>query len=402
MGNLQIEFIFQEWFPSFITLILVSIFGLFLLSESVRLVKARRALRTRILVTGSRGKSGTIRILHSLFLLNNIPVYSKITGTTAVELFPDEVEKPTTRLGTAGIPEMKTSMLKSRKYKVKVGIFESMAVTPKLIELVDRIIRPHISIIPTIRLDHTEEEGRNELEIAENILHAVRRSTTVFTAVDQPRIIARYQEMSKEHGFEIHFVRPSPDQPEIPGRHPTNVAIAIAIAKHLGLSQEGLEETGTLEPEEHIFHRMVFDGQIIELYDISGANDPQSAYEAFQKLSIPRDRLVIPVVVNRWERPHRGAIFSRVFEDYKPFVFRVGTVKRGNRPIGSSTQNYIPLGPERVLTTGTLRRFINSNLPEVNTPNVALVLFANVHEPSADRIRSLFWSEGEVIEQVGN
>lgn len=396
------EIYFEDWGPGWTALSLTVVFGVYLVTQSARLIRARQTLETRILVTGSRGKSGTIRILHALFLSNQIPVYSKITGTTAVELFPDGSEKPTVRRGAAGIPEMKSAVLRSQAHEATVGVFESMAVTPKLIELVDRIIKPHIGVIPTIRLDHTEEEGLTELEIGENILYSIRRCQEVFVAVDQPEIISRYKEMALEYGINIHFVSAAADQPNIPGQHPTNVALTIAVANHLGLNWQGIVQRCTLEPEANIFHRLYHDGQLIELYDISGANDPQSAREAFQNLPISKDRLVIPVVVNRWARPQRGVIFSAVFEQFEPFVLRVGTQKRGNRNPGERQQNYIPLGPERLINLDTLSNFLNSKLPEENKPNIALVLFSNVHEPSADRIRDLFQKHGEVLEQVSD
>ena len=396
MGEIYLE----DWGPGWTSLTLTATFGIVLIWQARSLYKAQKALRTRILVTGSRGKSGTVRLLHVLFLANKIPTYSKITGTTAVELFPDGTEKPTVRRGAAGIPEMKSSLMRSRKLGAQVGVFESMAISPKLIDLVDRIIRPQIGIIPTIRLDHTEEEGADELEIAENILLAISRSKDIFTAVEQPAIIHRYRELADEHGFNVHFVTPSTDQPEIPGQHPTNIAIAIAIAKHLGLAWEGALGKSSLEPEANVFHRYSNNGQKIELFDISGANDPESASQAFRNLPIADDRVVIPVVVNRWERPQRGVIFSSVFEDYEPFVLRVGTQKRGNRKFGIRTQGFISLGVNHTVSMESLLRFVNSKLHLAASPNIALVLFANVHEPTADRIRHLFRTHGETLEQV--
>lgn len=394
------EIYFEDWGPGWTSLALTASFGLLLIWQARSLYRAQKALRTRILVTGSRGKSGTVRLLHVLFLANKIPTYSKITGTTAVELFPDGTEKPTVRRGAAGIPEMKSSLMRSKKLGAQVGVFESMAITPKLIDLIDRIIRPQIAVIPTIRLDHTEEEGADELEIAENIILAIARSKDIFTAVEQPDIIQRYRKLADEHGFNIHFVTPSEDHPKIPGQHPTNVAIAIAVAEHLGLTWKGALTKSSLEPEANVFHRYSHKGQQIELFDISGANDPESAREAFQKLPIADDRLVIPLVVNRWERPQRGVIFSSVFEDYEPFVLRVGTQKRGNRRLGSKTYGFIPLGITHTVSIDSLIRFINSNLNLPATPNITLVLFANVHEPAADRIRHLFKTHGETLEQV--
>ena len=162
---------FEDWGPGWVALTFTAIFGVFLIRQAYLLNKARESSRLRILVTGSRGKSGTVRLLHNLMIGSDIRTYSKITGTTAVELFPDGSEKPTVRYGSAGIPEMKMAMRRSLKLGVTSIVFESMAVTPKLIELVDRIVKPHIGVIPAITLDHTEEEGLNELEIATNIIY---------------------------------------------------------------------------------------------------------------------------------------------------------------------------------------------------------------------------------------
>ena len=390
---------FENWGPGSVSLVLTAAFGLLLVVQASTLYKAQRKLRSRILITGSRGKSGTVRLFHALFLANGIPAYSKISGTTAVELFPDGSEKPTVRRGAAGIPEMKSALVRSQKVGAKVGIFECMAITPSLIRLVDRIVRPQIGIIPTIRLDHTEEEGSEELEISENILLALSHCNRIFTAVDQPEVAERYRRLAEEHGLKIDFVFPTADQPKIPGQHPTNVAIAIAVAKHLNLRWEEVLGHSSLEPAAHSFYRYSNGGQQIELFDISGANDPQSALEAFQGLPIMDDRLVIPVVVNRWDRPQRGAIFSRVFEQYEPFVLRVGTQKRGNQGYGRRSTGFESLGMNRTVSMNSLLKFVNSKLNLAAKPNIALVLFANVHEPAADRIRYLFKTEGILLEQ---
>jgi len=394
------EIYFEDWGPGWTSLGLTVLFGVVLAVQTYALNRAQKSLQTRILVTGSRGKSGTVRLLHAMLVDNGITAYSKVTGTTAAELMPDGTEKPTVRHGAAGIPEMKSAMLRSKSVGATFGVFESMAITPKLIELVDRIVRPQIGVIPTIRLDHTEEEGSDELEIASNILYSVRRCRDVFTAVEQPEIIARYKEMSKEFGFKIHFVSPSIDQPKIPGQHKTNVALAIAISEHLGLSSKDWMKKTTLEPEANIFHRFDDGSQTIELYDISSANDPQSAKEAFESLVIDQDRLVIPVVVSRWERPQRGVIFSSVFTEYEPIVFKIGTQKRGNKDYGECPGNCTPLRLNNTISMRSLLKFINSKLEKNAGSNIALVLFENVHHPTADRLRKLFQTHAKTLEQV--
>lgn|GEM_PF-2724167 len=391
---------FEDWGPGWVSLTFTAIFGVFLIRQAYLLNKARESSRLRILVTGSRGKSGTVRLLHNLMIGSDIRTYSKITGTTAVELFPDGSEKPTVRYGSAGIPEMKMAMRRSLKLGVTSIVFESMAVTPKLIELVDRIVKPHIGVIPAITLDHTEEEGLNELEIATNIIYSIRNCREIFVFEKRPEIKDAYKQMSEEFGFNLHFVEKHPDQPEVAGHHPTNVAMTIAIGEFLGLPWEKVCEQCSLEPEANIFHRIELPDQTLDLFDISGANDPESAKNAFAGLPIEKDRVVIPIVVNRWERPQRGVIFSEVFREYEPFVLRCGPRKRGNNNIATQQENFLMLEPQHLLSIETLARLINEKINTEEKQNVALVLFANVHQASADRIRKIFENKGETLKQV--
>ncbi len=83
---------FSSWIGGWTSLTFVVLYGIFLFFRSRKLRVAQGNPRTSILVTGSRGKSGTVRLIHGIMSLTGDPVYGKVTGTSAVELFPDGEE----------------------------------------------------------------------------------------------------------------------------------------------------------------------------------------------------------------------------------------------------------------------------------------------------------------------
>ena len=220
-----------SWIAGWTALVFVILYGVFLSIRARRLVTARGALSTRILVTGSRGKSGTVRLIHEILRRNGLPTFGKVTGTTAVELYPDGTEVPTTRLGAACVNEMPSAVMRANQLGATTGVFECMAVSPSLIELVsDSHIRPHIVVVPTIRLDHLEEEGLDEVSIARSIVDSVGKPGTLVVGVQQPEILEFFRATCRERGITLVEAVPRLGQPVVPGHHPTNVAVALAVS----------------------------------------------------------------------------------------------------------------------------------------------------------------------------
>ena len=136
---------FTSWIAGWTALAFVVAYGIFLIRRSSRLKKALDAVPSRILVTGSRGKSGTVRLIHEILRRSGQSAYGKVTGTVAVELYPDGSEHETVRLGAASVNEMPEAMMRSASLGASVGVFECMAVSPDLITMVSNShIRPRL------------------------------------------------------------------------------------------------------------------------------------------------------------------------------------------------------------------------------------------------------------------
>ncbi len=403
----------SSWVAGGTALTFVVAFGAALIADHVRAVRSRRRLRTRILVTGSRGKSGTVRLIHAALSGGDALVYAKMTGTLAAEIDVHGIETPTVRLGAAGVSEMPLAIRRAAAQGATSEVFECMAVTPALIALVQqKMVRAHIVVIPTIRLDHLEE-GLSELDIGMSILRALDRPSIVVTGVTQPRIAEAYRAHAAERGIDLRFAVPTANTPTAPGHHPVNVELALAVAELEGVPRavaiERLLAVST-EPRALTVQELQPEGAgLLRLVDLGGANDPQSAREAFDATGLDRDT-VIPVLVNRWERPLRALSFIGAAVHRFPVVAIAGTLHAHAVGLDHSLITkverlydetcFVPLRRRDcgsvLRLSAWVERFIASSPEGIPIPRPArtIVLLENTHDPTADALRRLFDEHG--------
>lgn len=410
----------SSWVAGGTALAFVLAFGASVIADAVRAERARRSIALRLLVTGTRGKSGTARLIHAALSGGDDLVYAKMTGTFAAEVDVRGVETPTVRLGAAGVGEMPLALRRAAAQGASVGVFECMAVTPSLISLVQqRMVRAHIVVIPTIRLDHLEEEGLSELDIGMSILQALDRPSIVVTGVTQPRIVEAYRAHAAARAIELRFVAPGAQTPAVPGHHPVNVELALAVAELRGVPRavaiERLLSVST-EPRALTVQEIVTPSVgALRLLDLGGANDPESAREAFEATGLERDA-VIPVLVNRWERPLRALSFIGAVVHRFPAVAIAGTLHRYAIRLdhGLITKverlydetRFVRLARSDCRSVETLAAWVDRFSAVASTsgrhssdglsPRAerTIVLLENTHDPTADALRRLFDRHG--------
>ena len=398
---------FTSWIAGWTALAFVVAYGIFLIRRSSQVAKAHDAVPTRILVTGSRGKSGTVRLIHEILRRSGQSAYGKVTGTIAVELYPDGSEHETVRLGAASVNEMPEAMMRSASLGASVGVFECMAVSPDLITMVSNShIRPQIVVIPTIRLDHLEEEGLDEETIGRSIIDSVGECDYLVVGIDQPDILDYAEEVCKERGITLVIASPSSTQPVIPGHHPTNIAVAVEVAALAGVEKKkALKFAVASSVEPRALTVMTYatkKKKHVEMIDLGGANDPQSAYEALDALSALRYP-VVPIIVNRWERPLRSLVFMSAVMSRFPVVGVSGT-------LGFLTQQFHSLVPdhtakphrESVVFRLTRKRASDLEalagtifpLTKKGATGISVIIMENTHEPTIDLLRTTFATQG--------
>lgn len=391
------------WGPGWASLTAVIVYGFLVIRRALRVNSARNRIEHRILITGSRGKSGTVRLIHAALRGGGIHAYGKITGTTAVELDVHGIEHPTVRVGANGVPEIRDSLVRAADQGATVAVIECMAVTPELITLVStQLVKPDIVIIPTIRLDHLEEEGHTELQIAMNIIRAVGRPRLIVTAVEQPEIRAAYTEYCAGAGIELDIVTTSSRQFTQPGHHPVNIAVALRVAKIFGViaanAKAGIRHSSR-EPEASQFHLWEGDSTHapFAVVDLGGANDPQSSAEALAASGITAfSSNLIPVIVNRWDRPLRSLSFvSAVTSSNFPVVMSTSTLFTALKSAATKTQHASTLTRSLAGNPHKLSEFLAQHTDSAHGVPT-LVLLENVHHPAVDSLRNTLAATGIV------
>ncbi len=402
MNSIHIE----DWGPGWTSLIAVVIYGAFMIWRSVRQGRAQKSLTYRVLVTGSRGKSGCVRLIHAFFSAAGVSSYGKVTGKIAVEINTDSKVSGTVRIGVGGIPEMRQALIRASEQNAKLGVFESMAVLPKLIGLTAKIIDPQIVVVPTIRLDHLEDEGMSEAEIARNIVSAIGKPEHLVTGVSHPLIQQEISKICRKQGIQLHLVAMDEDIPPIVGHHPLNVAIALKVCQLAGIdAKDALSKPELIsrEPEVATIRSIVGkQGTRVNYIDLGGANDPESAREGYLRLGLDRSKtLVVPVLINRWERPLRTALFTSLASQGFAVVGLCGSEARWSaKQISKASHGHTQI----VRITPRIARDIDA-IENLTKPylrdgqsDITLVVLENTHDKTTETMREYFQEHGDAHE----
>ena len=242
------------------------------------------ALRLRIHVNGTRGKSSVTRLIAAGLRAGGIRTLAKVTGTEAKFIDPDGTERPVKRRGPANIREYLGTAGEAVACGAGALVCECMALQPELQTFCEqRLMRSHIGVITNVRHDHEEIMGRNLPEIAATLgrttpvrgrlvatteTAALLRGAGVLTGREASLKLADSQGLSTEEldGFSFSV-------------EPENVALALAVCELAGVARDqalaGMRTSqadgGNLTVREYRVADHVF-----RFVDALAANDPDS------------------------------------------------------------------------------------------------------------------------------
>ena len=118
----------------------------------------------RVLVTGSRGKSSVVRLLHAGLNATGIPTWSRITGTDPRQLEPDG-ERSIERAAGAHVEEMRW-WLGKLPADTQAVVLENSAIAPELQHLAGAWLQPQITVLTNTLPDHQEAWGATATDAA--------------------------------------------------------------------------------------------------------------------------------------------------------------------------------------------------------------------------------------------
>lgn len=374
--------------------------------QSFLVGKARETIPHRILVLGSRGKSGTVRLIAAALSGNGIPAYAKVTGTVAEEIDVNGEVRRTPRIGPVSTTEMTDVLIRAQRRGAQAAVFECMAIIPRLIWFVqNRVIQAPIIIIPTIRLDHLEDEGDTIAGITRSLLEGLKYVEVLITGEQNEQSVRVMKSWAKKNDVEFIQSIPSLTTPSLPGHHPTNIQTTLEVAARLRLDRSAAVDalfSATKEPDAEIGWEITRNGSLLRFSDLGGTNDPQSAAEAILRAEhFSADQTIIPIIVNRWDRPLRTIAFAyslRANPD-TPAVGVIGAaipqVHHALRSQGFRKDQIIHLNWFTVWTKKlAIRKLMKL---KGSKTNAWFVMVENIHAFSADRIREAVHAEGTAV-----
>lgn len=288
------------------TILLTSliIFITFLLYEGIILNRYREAIPVRICVTGTRGKSSTVRMLASVLREQSIKTLAKTTGSEAQYIFPDGSVSPIRRRRIPSIIEQKYLLKKAVQTNAGCIVAEIMSIHPEnhYVEA-QQILKPHIVIITNIRLDHIEAMGATENEIASVLSLTIPEKAAVFIPekeLRQPFLAAAHKKKALvihvQKGVSAPLMDYAPDIFKI--GFPDTIDLIYAVSQYLNIPVTVISagiKSAHLDIGAFKIWKHQTNGKTVYFVNAFAANDPESTSAVFSKM-----KELVPVDVNTY------------------------------------------------------------------------------------------------------
>jgi hypothetical protein len=257
----------------------------------------------RILVTGSRGKSSVVRLLHAAFTECGLDTRARITGVVPRELGP-EGERIIERSAGAHVEEMRW-WLRTLPDAIDAVVLENSAIAPELQELAGRWLRPDLTLLSSVVPDHQEAWGDGPAAAVQALAGGVPHGGRVVL----PGSLSQNQQLLgllAQRGCRLRLAAPL--EGEAPDHRAVNLGLAMAACGQLGLDESASREAmRRLPPDRYDFRLSSLAGAEWAL--AFSTNDIESTRAQFESLDWPENRTRL-IYNHRRDRPLRLESFS--------------------------------------------------------------------------------------------
>ncbi len=260
---------------------------LFLFLEAFTHNRHVRQVPLRILVNGTRGKTTVTRQLYSTLKVCGFNVLAKTTGSEALIINPDGTEKPVSRrFGYHLIREQYKFFALASKLKVDAVVVECSAVSAEAQSMLQRLVKPTVSIITNARVDHVDQMGSTKASTSEVLKLSVPNSARFYTSDS--------------------YFENDPQALVVKGQ---NDALVQRVMADLGFAscpvQPYTPDLGLVGP---------FQLKDILFVNAFAANDKESAAQVLDQY---KDQDYVVLYNNRKDREFRVPYFAELFASYK-------------------------------------------------------------------------------------
>ncbi len=270
-------------YVSVVLLIIILLSSIFGIIEFARHQKRIFSIPIRIHVNGTRGKSSVTRLIGAALRAGGIKTITKVTGTYPRLILEDGSEAEIYRKESPNIIEQLSIVKYAAIRKTEAIVMECMALQPQYQWITEKqMIHATIGVITNIRLDHVDVMGHTLPEIA-NVLSKTIPDNQNFFMTETGASDVLKKTADKNNSL-IHISDPdSVSNKEMEGfsyiEHKENVAMALAVCKHLGLDYNtALNGMYKANPDAGALklYRVNAFSKVINFYNAFAANDYQS------------------------------------------------------------------------------------------------------------------------------
>jgi hypothetical protein len=262
----------------------------------------------RILVSGSRGKSSVVRLLHAGLNATGIPTWSRITGTDPRQLEPDG-ERSIERAAGAHVEEMRW-WLGQVPAAAGALVMENSAVTPELQPLAAAWLRPDVTVLTNVLPDHQEAWGVDERDAVLALVPGLPRGGTVVI----PDSLQEHPLLAPMLADRRCRVLVAKSWRNVDTSHrAANLGLARTVLEYFGQASEAsMKAMRELKADRYDFQLRQVAGAEVAL--AFSANDIQSTRALFDSLGWSADRTRL-LYNHRADRPGRLESFRAWIEE---------------------------------------------------------------------------------------
>jgi poly-gamma-glutamate synthase PgsB/CapB len=263
------------------------------------------------------------------------------------------------RAGPPNVREQLGIIGRARREGASAVVLECMAIRPDLQRLCEhRILQSTVGVITNVRPDHLDVMGPTVDDVAAALAGTVPDGGTVFTAEHQ-RLGPIVKEAERRGARLEEVLHEACDPTFVQGfryvEHLENVALALAVCEHLGVSCDtALRGMRDAEPDPGalLYHRVHEGSKEIEFVSAFAANDRESTLAVWEAIDPNADpeRTVIVVAGMRADRPDRAYEFGEIIANdiEADYFILAGTlthpVKNVATKLGLSPSKIVDLG----------------------------------------------------------
>jgi gamma-polyglutamate synthase len=275
----------------YILLIMTIASAIFGLIEFFRHQKRIYSIPVRVHINGTRGKSSVTRLIGAGLREGGVSAVTKVTGTFPRLILEDGTETYIHRKSTANILEQLSIVRFAAKRKVDALIMECMALQPQYQWITEnQMIHANVGVMTNVRLDHVDVMGHTLPEIALTLGKTIPKDEHLFTSENV--IHDALEEIAQKRNTQTHFAYANEvSLEEMKGfsyiEHRDNVALALAVCKHLRVDREtALRGMYKAVPDEGALRRFRVEHfrKVMNFYNAFAANDPDSTLMIWNKL----------------------------------------------------------------------------------------------------------------------